>query len=83
MYWKFSKRYPTPEKKEDATSRQYEGQLCNISSPIHSGWAAHRLEYNYHRDSPTGMRVLSPMSGPMPEDLALGERAPEASGIEG
>ena len=40
------KRYPTPEDKEEATSRQQEGRLHNISNPTPTGWAAHRLESN-------------------------------------
>ena len=47
------------------------------------GWAGHRLERNYTRGSLTRVRVLSPMSGPTPGDLALGEGVPRVFGPEG
>ena len=39
-------------------------------------------KYLYHRDSPIRVRVLSPMSGPHAWDLAVGEGALRAFGIE-
>ena len=41
-----------------------EGDTITIKlNPIPSRWVAYKLENNYHRSSPTVVKVLSPTSG--------------------
>ena len=79
-----TKRYPTPTKdKQEATQRQQEERLCNISNPITSKLAAHRLGSNYIEEAhPCEWEFQAPCQDPVPEDVVLGEGGPRAFGIE-
>ena len=71
----YKKRYPTPEDKEEATSRQQEGQSCNP----HTYWVGSPQtgKQLYHRDSLTAVRVLSPTSGTHAWRSSIGRRSPQ------
>ena len=51
MDWKLSKRYPTPEDKEEATSRGRRGDYTILANPYLPGGKPHRLEGNWFTET--------------------------------
>ena len=76
MDWKLSKRYPTPEDKEEATSRGRRGNYVGASPTDWKVTGSQRLTYRSESSEP---HIKPPNSG----DLELGQRAPRAPGIKG
>ena len=80
MNWKLSKNISHSRRQKGGHIKTVGGAIMQYKQP-HTRWVGSPQtgKLLYQRDSPTGVRVLSPTSRP----LALGERAPRASGIEG
>ena len=77
--WKPSKRYPTPEDTEEDTSKGRRGDYT-----ISVSGKPHRLESNHFTETQLQeWDFWAPHQTPTCGDLALGEKAPRASGIEG
>ena len=79
IHWKLSKRNATLEDKEEAILRGTKGDYVIIATPCLPGEKFNRLESNYHRDSPTGVRVLSPMSSCHTWGPGIGRKSPWSS----